>query len=146
MFVLLLKCFIIKIQNEFSRGFRVTHVKIPCIDGFHSLPTGEEFRSLDEIVQYLVQTPNLLSEKDGIFIELTHPVFIPPSENFLNIGYDRFFHINISGSDAEELLKEEPNGTYLVRESTSVPGEYALSVKNDDTVLHVRICHSVGFF
>lgn len=77
-------------------------------------------------------------------MEVTHPVFIPPSENFLNIGYDRFFHINISGSDAEALLREEPNGTYLVRESTSVPGEFALSVKNEDTVLHVRIFHSVS--
>lgn len=125
----------------FSRGNRVTHVKIPCINGVHRLPSGEEFSSLEDVVKYLVKTPNLLSEKDGTFIEATSPVKIPAVLNVVNIGTDRFFHINITGADAEDLLNDEPNGTYLIRESTSNPGEYALSVKNDDVVLHVRIYH-----
>uniref|UniRef100_A0A915D6A0 protein-tyrosine-phosphatase n=1 Tax=Ditylenchus dipsaci TaxID=166011 RepID=A0A915D6A0_9BILA len=103
------------------RGTRVTHVKIPSINGFHKLPTGEEFSAY-------------------------FPRGHSPSENVINVGYDRFFHINISGSEAEELLKDEPNGTYLVRESTSNPGEYALSVKNDDAILHIRIYHSDAKF
>jgi tyrosine-protein phosphatase non-receptor type 11 len=48
--------------------------------------------------------------------------------------------------EAEELLKEELNGTYLVRESTSKGGEYAISVNNEDSVLHVRICYTDGRF
>lgn len=121
----------------------MTHVKIPCIDNVHKLPSGEEFPALVDVVKYLVETPNLLSEKDGTFIELTSPVVIPPSENVINVGYDRFFHIDITGVEAEELLREEASGTYLVRESTSNPGEFALSIKSDDTVLHVRIYHNV---
>jgi hypothetical protein len=56
----------------------------------------------------------------------------------------RFYHYSISGLEAEELLQNEPNGTFLVRESASLPGEYALSVKNDDSILHVRIYHDVS--
>lgn len=41
------------------------------------------------------------------------------------------------------MLQNEPNGTFLVRESTSLTGEFALTVKNDDSVLHVRIYHDV---
>ncbi|KAI1719472.1 protein-tyrosine phosphatase domain-containing protein [Ditylenchus destructor] len=128
------------------RGIRVTHVKIPFINGAHRLPNGQEFSTIEGIVDYIVRIPNLLSEKDGTFIDLTRPVFIPPSECILNSGYDRFFHINISGADAEDMLREEPNGTYLVRESTSNPGEYALSAKNDDAILHIRIYHNDGRF
>jgi hypothetical protein len=64
-------------------------------------------------------------------------------KNDINIGYDRFFHVAISGLEAEEMLQAEPNGTFLIRESTSLPGEYALSVKNEDNILHVRIYHDV---
>lgn len=68
------------------------------------------------------------------------------NSNVLSVGYDRFFHLSISGQEAEELLQTEPNGTFLVRESASLPGEFALSVKNDDNILHVRIYHDVGCF
>lgn len=71
---------------------------------------------------------------------------IPLAEYVINIGYDRFFHMSIGGTEAEDLLQDEPNGTYLVRESNSVPGEYALTVKNDDIVLHIRIYHTVLIF
>ncbi|KAI6190164.1 hypothetical protein M3Y97_00087100 [Aphelenchoides bicaudatus] len=57
----------------------------------------------------------------------------------INIGYNRYFHYSIGGLEAEGLLQPEPNGTFLIRESTSFPGEFALSVKNNGTVLHVRI-------
>lgn len=65
-------------------------------------------------------------------------------DSAINVARDRFFHLSISGLEAEELLQNEPNGTFLVRESTSLPGEYALSVKNDDNILHVRIYHDVS--
>ncbi|CAD5224310.1 unnamed protein product [Bursaphelenchus okinawaensis] len=128
------------------RGGRVTHVKLSGKGGIHRLPTGDEFINLCALVQHLMDTPNLLCEKDGVFIEVTHPVKIAAPESVVNIGQDRFFHIDINGLEAEELLSEEPNGTFLIRESTSVPGEYALSVKNEDTTLHVRIYHDENKF
>jgi hypothetical protein len=64
----------------------------------------------------------------------------------LDIGYDRFFHLGITGVEAEELLQYEPNGTFLVRESSSLPGEYAISVKNDDNIMHVRVYYDASLF
>lgn len=65
-------------------------------------------------------------------------------DSAINVGFDRFFHVSISGLEAEELLQNEPNGTFLVRDSTSLAGEFALSVKNEDNILHVRIYHDVS--
>lgn len=71
---------------------------------------------------------------------------IPLAEYVISIGHDRFFHMSIGGTEAEDLLQDELNGTYLVRESNSFPGEYALTVKNDDAVLHIRIYHTVFIY
>jgi hypothetical protein len=122
----------------------VTNVKLPFSNGCYKLPSGDEFTSLNEIVHHLTSTPNILTERDGTTIEIKSPAPIPRAESVINIGFDRFFHIQISGTEAEELLRDEPNGTYLVRASSSNPGEYALSVKNDNNVIHVRISHTVS--
>ncbi|KAJ1524929.1 hypothetical protein ONE63_009787 [Megalurothrips usitatus] len=49
----------------------------------------------------------------------------------------------MSGKDAEKLILEKgKNGSFLVRESQSKPGDYVLSVRTDDKVTHVMIrCH-----
>lgn len=49
----------------------------------------------------------------------------------------------ITAPESEELLKEETTGTFLLRESGSVPGEYALCVKVDNGVLHIKIHYNV---
>ncbi len=57
---------------------------------------------------------------------------IPP-----NLG--RWFHGHLSGKEAERLLETGKNGSFLVRESQSKPGDYVLSVRTDDRVTHVMI-------
>lgn len=53
----------------------------------------------------------------------------------------RWFHGHISGKEAEKVLMEKgKNGSYLVRESQSKPGDFVLSVRTDDKVTHVMIC------
>ena len=47
-------------------------------------------------------------------------------------------------------MEKGKNGSFLVRESQSKPGDYVLSVRTDDKVTHVKIrcvvsCHFVGF-
>lgn len=127
-------------------GNRVTNIKLPFINNAYKLPSGNEFMSLTDIVNFVIATPKILSEKDGKFIEIKGPSPIPRCETVVNIGYDRFFHIGIGGVEAEELLKDEQNGTYLVRESISDPGEFALSCKNDNSIIHIRIFHEDGVF
>ncbi|KAK3921163.1 Tyrosine-protein phosphatase non-receptor type 11 [Frankliniella fusca] len=55
----------------------------------------------------------------------------------------RWFHGHLSGKDAEKLILDKgKNGSFLVRESQSKPGDYVLSVRTDDKVTHVMIrCH-----
>lgn len=61
---------------------------------------------------------------------------------------ERWFHTGISGREAERLLLAEgKHGTYLVRESQSTPGQFAVSVKaSDDKVTHVMIYNNVSVF
>uniref|UniRef100_A0A915N1E0 protein-tyrosine-phosphatase n=1 Tax=Meloidogyne javanica TaxID=6303 RepID=A0A915N1E0_MELJA len=133
----------------FSRGTRVTHVKIVHnpLSKTLRLPSGHDFHSVEAVVQFLESNPKVLTEADGLSIELTRPAQLPIAETVVNVGSDRFFHIATSGHEAEALLKDEPCGTYLVRESCSNEGEFALSVRsNTDKVVHVRISHKNGRF
>ncbi|KAH8419721.1 hypothetical protein KR009_001581 [Drosophila setifemur] len=51
-----------------------------------------------------------------------------------------WFHGNLSGKEAEKLILERgKNGSFLVRESQSKPGDFVLSVRTDDKVTHVMI-------
>ncbi|KAI6237300.1 hypothetical protein M3Y95_00250500 [Aphelenchoides besseyi] len=128
------------------RGDRITNVKLQGRDGIHKLPNGDEFLHLDVLVKYLMETPDLLYERDGTSIEIKVPVTIPQSESVVKVGSDRFFHVGTSGMEAEELLQDETNGTFLVRESASIKGEFAMSVKTDEGVIHVRIYHDEARF
>lgn len=52
----------------------------------------------------------------------------------------RWFHGHLPGREAEKLILEKgKNGSFLVRESISKPGDYALSVRTDDRITHVMI-------
>lgn len=52
----------------------------------------------------------------------------------------RWFHGHLSGKEAEKLILERgKNGSFLVRESQSKPGDFVLSVRTDDRVTHVMI-------
>ncbi|KRZ00759.1 Tyrosine-protein phosphatase corkscrew -like protein [Trichinella pseudospiralis] len=54
--------------------------------------------------------------------------------------FNKWFHGYISGREAEQILMEQGrNGSFLVRESQSTPGDYALSVRQDNQVTHVMI-------
>lgn len=56
------------------------------------------------------------------------------------LKFCRWFHGNISGKEAEILLLERgKDGSFLVRESQSKPGDFVLSVRTDEKVKHVMI-------
>lgn len=65
--------------------------------------------------------------------------------DFLSVN--RWFHGPLIGKEAERVLKAEnaKNGSYLVRESYSNPGDYVLSVRTgEDKVTHVMISYQVS--
>lgn len=61
---------------------------------------------------------------DGIILALNWPIFVVLSLLF------RWFHPNITGIDAEQLLLTRGvHGSFLARPSKSNPGDFTLSVR-----------------
>lgn len=126
--------------NDFTlsvrRGNEVTHIKIQNNGEYYDLYGGEKFATLAELVQYYMENQGQLKEKNGVVIELKYPL------NSEDPTTERWFHGHLSGKEAEKVLTEKgKNGSYLVRESQSKPGDYVLSVRCDDKATHVMICY-----
>ncbi|XP_037036600.1 tyrosine-protein phosphatase corkscrew isoform X2 [Bradysia coprophila] len=116
------------------RGQEVTHIKIQNNGDFFDLYGGEKFATLSELVQYYMENGGQLKEKNGQIIELKQPLICAEPTT------ERWFHGNLSGKEAEKLILERgKNGSFLVRESQSKPGDFVLSVRTDDKVTHVMI-------
>ncbi|KAI1283233.1 Tyrosine-protein phosphatase non-receptor type 11 [Halotydeus destructor] len=116
------------------RNGQVTHIKIQNTGDYYDLYGGEKFATLGELVQYYMENQNQLKEKNGEIIELKYPL------NSSDPTSERWFHGSLSGPEAARLMMERgKNGSFLVRESQSKPGEYALTVRTDDKVTHVMI-------
>jgi len=60
-------------------------------------------------------------------------------ETIVDICSPSYFHGFLGSSEAQKMLKGKPDGTFLLRFSTSNPGSYALSVAYTGTVGHWRI-------
>jgi len=118
------------------RNGQITHIKIQNSGDFYDLFGGEKFATLSELVQYYMENPGQLREKNGgEYIELKYPL------NCADPTSERWFHGHISGADADKLLKKARKGSFLVRESRRDPGDYVLTVRNDDgdKMTHVKI-------
>ncbi|XP_063234398.1 tyrosine-protein phosphatase non-receptor type 11-like isoform X7 [Bacillus rossius redtenbacheri] len=116
------------------RNGEVTHIKIQNTGDFYDLYGGEKFATLSELVQFYMENQGQLKEKNGEVIELRYPL------NCADPTTERWFHGHLSGKEAEKLILEKgKNGSFLVRESQSKPGDYVLSVRTDDRVTHVMI-------
>ncbi|KAF4533060.1 hypothetical protein B566_EDAN002623 [Ephemera danica] len=123
------------------RGARVTHIKIQNTGDFYDLYGGEKFATLSELVQYYMEAQGQLKEKHGEVIYLRYPL------NCADPTTERWFHGHLSGREAEQMILEKgKNGSFLVRESQSKPGDYVLSVRTDERVTHVMIRYIEGSF
>ncbi|XP_043465171.1 tyrosine-protein phosphatase corkscrew-like isoform X1 [Leptopilina heterotoma] len=116
------------------RNGEVTHIKIQNTGDFYDLYGGEKFATLSELVQFYMENDGQLREKNGEVIELKYPL------NCADPTTERWFHGHLSAKEAERLMLERgKNGSFLVRESQSKPGDFVLSVRTDDRVTHVMI-------
>ncbi|KAF5288720.1 hypothetical protein FQA39_LY15292 [Lamprigera yunnana] len=123
------------------RNGQVTHIKIQNSGDFYDLYGGEKFATLSELVQYYMENQGQLKEKNGEIIELKYPL------NCEDPTTERWFHGHLSGKEAEKLILERgKNGSFLVRESQSKPGDFVLSVRTDDRVTHVMIRCQDNFY
>ncbi|XP_055923172.1 tyrosine-protein phosphatase corkscrew isoform X3 [Eupeodes corollae] len=73
-------------------------------------------------------------------MKLPNEISIALAELRRTLYFYSWFHGNLSGKEAEKLILERgKNGSFLVRESQSKPGDFVLSVRTDDKVTHVMI-------
>ena len=117
------------------RGTEITHIRIQTGEGdYYDLYGGEKFATLGELVQYYTENPGQLKEKNGMVIELKHPLFCEEVAN------ERWYHGPLTGRDAETLLGAKgQDGSYLVRTSVHSPGNFVLSTRVGDEISHVII-------
>ncbi|CAJ0576436.1 unnamed protein product, partial [Mesorhabditis spiculigera] len=124
-------------------GLGITHVPIQTIGDSFTL-VGHEFAALTELIQYFIEHPKELREQDGKTIKLLRAVSIPWEEPLAKMARgpiaERWFHANLTGAQAKEILLKEKQWAYLVRESARQPGNYVISLKTGESVVkHIMI-------
>lgn len=102
------------------------------------------FGSIIELIEYYMEFPEKLCQKDGTPLHLKKPVFIPYqyepcAEEQRRTQLYRWWHGNLPASSANELLQSEKTGTYLVRASQHIPGALVISAKTEGHVVHLTI-------
>ncbi|XP_032236419.1 tyrosine-protein phosphatase non-receptor type 11 [Nematostella vectensis] len=116
------------------RNGDVTHIKIQNTGDYYDLYGGEKFATLSELIQYYTENPGQLREKNGQVIEMKFPL------NSMDPTTERWFHGHMSSKEGETVLLDKgKNGSFLVRESQSKPGDYVLTARCDDRITHVMI-------
>lgn len=71
---------------------------------------------------------NIAEEEEGIY-----------DQPEVDLSESRWLRGKLSKDEAKELLEDKVNGTFVIRESASRAGEYALALKHRDCVKHIAI-------
>ena len=123
------------------RGEEVTHIKIQNSGDFYDLYGGEKFATLSELVLFYTESRGQLKERTGEVITLKYPL------NSTDPTTERWFHGHISSKEAETVMLDKgKNGSFLVRESQSKPGDFVLTVRIDESATHVKIRYTDGYY
>ncbi|CAG9091930.1 unnamed protein product [Plutella xylostella] len=123
------------------RGKEVTHIKIQNNGEFLDLYGGDTFATLSELVQYYMDNTDALREKSGSIIRLKSPL------NCADPTTERWYHGQLTAKEAERMMLENgKNGSFLVRESQSQPGDFVVSVRTRDHVTHIIIRRHGGLY
>uniref|UniRef100_A0A8R1DHP2 Tyrosine-protein phosphatase non-receptor type n=1 Tax=Caenorhabditis japonica TaxID=281687 RepID=A0A8R1DHP2_CAEJA len=135
----------VRVANEKILHIKVTKFENDMLSIFEDQrTTPNEFSSITELVEFYMEYPEKLREKNGLFLELKRPVHVPYqlepcAEEQRRTQLYRWWHGNLPASTANQLLQTEKNGTYLVRASQHIPGALVISAKTDGNVVHLTI-------
>ncbi|CAI5441087.1 unnamed protein product [Caenorhabditis angaria] len=132
---------------------RLIHIKIQknqdSVSIFDGTSQGTiQFSSIVELLEFYIENPTKLQEKSGGFVQLRKPVYIPfeieecAKEQRL-VQMNRWFHCNITATEAISFLEREKPGAYLVRFSQHCPGSLVISAKTETSVVHLSIHQAV---
>lgn len=95
-----------------------------------------QFPTLATLIEHYIDKPHSIQEKKGDYIQLLYPV------RSTDPTTERWYHGRLSSKECERLLLSKgKQGSYLVRESQSQPGQFALAVRCNNGVQQVIINH-----
>jgi len=122
-----------KILDEFKAGSEVTAL-VKYEGRTEELELSFEYGDLIKIVKIIAKDPQwALCELRG-------------KQGYVLLSYVKsksltmpWFHGSLTREQAEFLLKDMPEGAYLVRESTHYPGDFTLCLKSDNKVENYHI-------
>ncbi|CAF0797159.1 unnamed protein product [Rotaria sordida] len=118
----------------------ITHIRIQRTnEGFDLGEKQECFSTLYDMIDHYRRNVGELREKNNEIIELTTPILaqMPTLE--------KYYHGAISHPQVMSILnKYEQNGTFLVRDSETTPGDYVICVKTSDNIANIKIRYSNG--
>ena len=119
----------------------VCHIKIVHEDDlFQLFGRPEQFVTINEMIRMYVENPKMLKLKEGTEISGGFLTLQDPYPTGDNIRKEKWFHGQIDGYSAQQLLKDYgKSGSFLVRESHSTPGAFVLVVKCEDEVRNIKI-------
>ncbi|EFP07632.1 hypothetical protein GCK72_006152 [Caenorhabditis remanei] len=134
----------VRVSEEKILHIKVTKYENDMLSIFDDQRTTNEFGSITELVEFYMEFPEKLREKDGMFLELKKPVHVPYqleacAEEQRRTQLYRWWHGNLPASSANKLLQTEKNGTYLLRASQHIPGALVISAKTEGHVVHLTI-------
>lgn len=127
---------------SYRNGNEVSHIKIMWNGDSYEFSDsigeriGETFATIDDLIEHYLE--NRIHLRNGHEVVLRSPLRVlrldsqPPSSEL-------WYHGTLLGSDAELLINDAPNSSFLVRESRTSLGNYALTVKVNDKVKHIKI-------
>lgn len=135
----------VKVGTDKILHIKVTKFEDDMLSIFENQKTTpNQFASITELVEFYMENPEKLREKNGQFLELKRPVYIPfqeepCAEEQRRTQLYRWWHGNLPATSANKLLQTEKNGTYLLRASQHIPGALVISAKTEGHVVHLTI-------
>ncbi|VDP39844.1 unnamed protein product [Schistosoma margrebowiei] len=89
---------------------------------------------------------NSVSKNKFLSSQNNLPKGLPPHLETLSLEEQPWFHPSLTRSEAEELIRNEPEGSFLVRPSETCPNDFSLTIKHK-SFLHMKITrNSTGQF
>ncbi|CAB3404952.1 unnamed protein product [Caenorhabditis bovis] len=139
--------------SNFSLTIRIDdkplHIKVQKVNEMLSVfPGGADgtdmFGSLVELLEYYIENPTKLKERNGGFVAIKKPVYIPYeledcAKEQRIVQLNRWFHANMTAQESMVILDREKTGSFLLRCSQHLPGALVISSKVETGVVHLNI-------
>ncbi|XP_066521263.1 GRB2-related adapter protein 2b [Hoplias malabaricus] len=93
----------------------------------------------DELSFNKGETIKILGTKDDWYRAERHGFlgFVP--KNYITLNLPSWFQEDISRQQSESVLKQQPIGAFLIRDSQSSPGDLSISVRHEHDVQHFKV-------